>query len=167
MEFICVAVCAVLLVIIAVLLITGRHDDGGGSGSAIPAAGLVGGGDSGGATVSDYPDEATKNAIMAAELDIQPAAEDYVTEPTNGTVSVSSEYLRVRKGPNTTYDPIDQLANGAAVSILAQKNDWDLISYQGESGTAYGWCNGGYVIITAGTAAGGAAAPTDDANVEG
>ncbi len=165
LEIICVAVCAVLLIVIAVLIISGKRggDSGGNGGSSIPPAGEVGATGDGVTAVSTYPDEATKAAIMAADLDIFPAQEDYETEPTTGTVSVSSEYLRVRKGPNTTYDPVAQLPNGTTVSVFAKKNDWDLILYQSAEGPVYGWCSSGYLIITAGSAGTAAAAPATDA----
>ena len=167
LEVVCVCVCAALLVVIATMILTSRHKDSGtgSGGSAIPPAGEVASADgqSGGA-VSDYPDEATRSAIMAADLDIQPSPEDYVAQATTGTVSVSSEYLRLRKGPNTTYEPIAQMPNGTSVSVFATKNDWDLILYQGDDGPIYGWCSSEYVILTAGGAEGasGTAAPTDD-----
>lgn len=171
LEFICVLVCAVLLIVIAVMLFSHKRGGNEGSGnttSAIPPAGEVASadtndnntGNNGGVTASTYPDEATRAAIMAADLDIQPSPEDYVTEPTSGTVSVGSEYLRLRKGPNVTYDHIAQMPNGTTVSVFAKKNDWDLILYQGDDGPVYGWCSSEYVILTAGAAA--SAAPSDD-----
>ncbi len=162
MEIICVAICAVLLAFIAVMIIMNRGGVTGGSGggsSAIPPASQAAPAETPGTTQAPpYPDDATKAAIKAADLTIHPENEDYVTSSTTATVSVGNTALRMRKGPNTTYDQVGELPDETVVSVYAQKNDWYLVYYDGGETPVYGWCNGQYLILGPGTTT----APTDD-----
>ena len=165
MEIICVAICAVLLAFIAAMILINRGGvtkSSDNTGSAIPPAGQVAPADtsSGGTEDSTYPDEATKAAVKAADLTIQPENEDYMTSPTTATVSVGNTALRMRKGPNTTYDQVGEIPDEASVSVLAAKNDWYLVYYEGSEAPTYGWCNSQYLILGTGTTA--TTAPTDD-----
>ena len=170
MEIICIGLCAVLLVFIAAMMLSGPLGSRGGeNGSSVPPAGQVAPAenDGSGTPAATYPDEATKNAIMAADLSIKPENEDYMPGATSATVSVGSVSLRMRKGPNTTYDLIGEIPNEAVVSVYAAKNDWYLVLYTGDGSPVYGWCNSQYLILNsdAGTAAAGAGA--DDADSVG
>ncbi len=151
-ERICVVICLVLLIAIAVMLFTSRGSRSGSeAASAIPPAGEV----SPAAVIptgepqGSYPDDATRAEIEAAELDIPPMAEDYRSGPTTATVSVNSISLRLRKGPNTSYDEITSMPDGSKVEVFADKNDWSLVRYQGDEGAIYGWCSSTYLIIDA------------------
>ena len=157
-EFICIAVCAVLLVLIAVMIITSR---GGGSEPVNPTVPVAG--DANTTTTAStspspepesYPDADTLKAIAAAELEVYPEDSDYVSVPTTATVKVDSQTLRLRTGPSTTYvPPICNMEDGTEVDVFAIKNNWSLVLYKdGEDGPVYGWCSSEYLIVTSGAA---------------
>ncbi len=151
-ELVCVAICVLLLAAIAVMVFTGRHAGGGDeTQSAIPPAGeaVPAAATDTPAPVETYPDEATRAAIEAAELDIPPMEEDFREGPTTATVSVNSISLRLRKGPNTSYTEITSMPDGSKVEVFADKNDWSLVRYQAEDGPIFGWCSSTYLIIDA------------------
>ena len=159
-EFICIAVCAVLLVLIAVMIITGRRDSG--SEPANPTVPVAGDANTAG-TGADasptpepglYPDDETLAAIQKADLEVYPAESDYVSVPTTATVKVDSQSLRLRTGPSTTYvPPICNMEDGTTVDVFAIKNNWSLVLYKdGEDGPVYGWCSSEYLIVTSGAA---------------
>ncbi len=155
-EYICVAVCAALLVLIAVMIITGRNSGSTGSGggaSAIPPAGLASAAATASPEPAEYPPADVIAAIQAAELEIPPEDEEYVTVPTTATVKVSSSSLRLRTAPNTEYKEIARMPDGTELDIYATKNDWCLVRYEdSEKGTLYGWCSSEYLLITSGAA---------------
>lgn len=151
LELICVIICVVLLIAIAAMIFTSRRGGGGDTPSAIPPAGEAAPAlpTDTPAPVEAYPDEATRTAIEQAELDIPPMEEDFRDGPTTATVSVNSISLRLRKGPNTSYDEITSMPDGSKVEVFADKNDWSLVRYQAEDGPIYGWCSSTYLIIDA------------------
>ncbi len=152
LELVCVGICVVLLVAIAAMIFTSRQGGSGGdTPSAIPTAG-----EAAPAAATDtpapqetYPDESIRAAIEAADLDIPPMEEDFREGPTTATVSVNSVSLRLRKGPNTSYQEITSMPDGSKVEVFADKNDWSLVRYQGDEGAVYGWCSSTYLIIDA------------------
>ncbi len=147
MEMICIFICAALILTIAILFITGRGGEsapaGNSGGSALPAAGQVNAeNDQSGAAQASYPDAATLAAIQAAALEIPPDDADFIA-PVTATVSVGEGALRLRPGPNTSYTEITQMPDGSKVKIVAKKNEWDLVQYNGDT---WGWCSGEYLI---------------------
>ena len=162
MELVCVAICVVLLLLIAVMVFTGRRgSEGGDTQSAIPPAGEVSPAATATPEPEPYPDEDTKAAIMAADLDIQPMEEDYRAIPTTATVTVNvgAGTLRLRKGPNTSYDQIKlsngstvEMPNGTTLQVYADRDDFSLVLYETDDESVYGWCSSDYLLFTAGTA---------------
>lgn len=153
LEIICVAICAVLLVVIAIMVITGRGGSGDGGSSTIPTAGDASATATQPPVQADYPPDDVIQAIQAAELEIPPLDDEYVTVPTTATVRVNSTSLRLRTGPNTEYSIVTSMPNDTVVDIYAKKNDWCLVKFDDpEEGTVYGWCSSEYLFITAGAA---------------
>ena len=153
MEIICVGICAILLAAILILVFTGRKSGSAPTGSAMPPANEA-------QTVEatptpepvQYPDDATRAEIMAADLQVYPMEENYETVPTTGTVSVNSISLRLRMGPNTSYDVVDEMTNGTVVDVFARKDGFALVRYDGDEGAVYGWCSTDYLVLSAGSA---------------
>lgn len=154
MEIICIAVCVVLAIVLAVMLLTGNKKDSAGGDGFVPAANVAG--ETGSTLPASYPDEATKAAIQAADLSQYPDESDYVTVPTTAVVG-AAENLRLRKGPNSTFDELAQMPSNTRLEIFAKRSGWDLVRY---NNTTWGWCSAEYLIEDAtGTTpdAGGAA----------
>lgn len=153
LEIICVAVSAALLLLIAVMIVTSRGGGSGNGNSSIPPAGEASAAATPTPAPADYPPEAVIEAIQAAELEIPPGDDEYVTVPTTATVRVGSTALRLRTGPNTEYDVLTSMPNDTLVDIYAKKNDWCLVAFNdAEKGTIYGWCSSEYLFITTGAA---------------
>lgn len=51
-----------------------------------------------------------------------------------GKYKTTASYLRMRKGPSVTEDPILSIAEGTEVTVTEIKNDWGKITYLGETG---------------------------------
>lgn len=158
MEMICIGVCAALLILIAIMLFTGRGRSAQPTEPTtpgVPAANVANpaepgenGAASGENTVAgDYPSDDIKAQILAAELDFFPDEADYVTAPKTAKVSVGNVSLRLRTGPNVTYPEIAYMDNDSVVSVYAERDDWKLVLYNGDT---WGWCSGQYLIITEG-----------------
>ncbi len=155
MELICIGVCAVLIIAIAILFITGRRDKNPRTTDpTVPQAGeVVTATPEPEQELEPYPDDATKQAIMASDIEVQPADLDYVKAPETATVTVGvgNKTLRLRTGPNTSYHQLAEMPNGSTVDVFAKKDDWVLVRYESDDGTLYGWCSKTYLITTSGT----------------
>ena len=155
MELICIGVCAVLIIAIIILFITGRRDKTTRQADpTVPQAGEVVTATPEPETETEpYPDDATKDAIMASDIEVQPADLDYVKAPETATVTVGvgNKTLRLRTGPNTSYHQLAEMPNGSTVDVFAKKDDWALVRYESDDGTLYGWCSESYLITTSGT----------------
>lgn len=90
-----------------------------------------------------YPDDTVRAAIAAAALEETPSDTEYVSEATTATVKTNGGVLRVRKGTSTSFDIITTVTNGTSVEVYALKNNWALVSHDGQ----YGWCSTQYLTM--------------------
>lgn len=88
-----------------------------------------------------YPDEATKEEIAAANLDVFPEDGDYVTAPKKVTVSTSGSVLNLRRGPGQNYGQVSSIDNGTSTDVYAYKNGWALVKHN----DVWGWCSNDYL----------------------
>ncbi|MBR5234262.1 MAG: SH3 domain-containing protein [Clostridia bacterium] len=56
------------------------------------------------------------------------------TEFVPGKYKITASYLRMRKGPDVTYDPILSIAEGTQVTVTEVSDDWGKITYLGQTG---------------------------------
>lgn len=143
MQLVCTIACIVLAFLIVLMIVTGRGARAGKQEQAqVPTAATA---EPLAATPSPspepYPDEETRAGIEGALLDIFPAEEDYVSEPTSAVID-SSVGLRLRMGPATSYDQVVMMDDGAELPVYAIRDDWAFVVYNGES---YGWCSTEYL----------------------
>ncbi len=142
MEIICIAICVALAILIAVMLITGRRGQAEQeTPSAIPSAAAVEPAATPTPTPEPFPDQATRDAIAAADLQIYPDDLDYTDGPISAQVSVNTVPLKLRTGPNTTYSELAQMPDDTELTIYAKKNNWALVLY----GETWGWCSTEYL----------------------
>lgn len=143
MQLICVIICVVLALLITILLITGRKKTSDlEEEAALPTPEAV-------TTVEPSPtpepavyvDDAVRAEIEAANLEVFPADEDYVTASTSATVSTNSG-LNLRRGPASSYGQIVLMANNAKLEVYAHKNGWALVKYNGDT---WGWCSSEFI----------------------
>lgn len=139
MQLVCTIACVVLVFLIVLMISTGREERASRKEQAqVPAATTA---EPLAATPSPspepYPTEEIRAGIEGALLDIFPAEEDYVKEPTTAVIS-SSVGLRLRMGPATSYDQVVMMDDGAEIPVYAIRDDWAFVLYNGES---YGWCS--------------------------
>lgn len=159
MEMVCVGICVVLLAAILVMVFTGKRSDNTQPGASVPPAGDAQVAETAPtAEPEPYPDDETRTAIMAADLQVFPMDENYESVPTTGTVSVTSTSLRLRKGPNTSYEQTElsdgskaEMANGTVVDVYARKDGFALVGYNDNGATVYGWCSADYLVLSAGS----------------
>jgi len=139
MQLVCTIACVVLVFLIVLMISTGREERVSRKEQAqVPAATTA---EPLAATPSPspepYPTEEIRAGIEGALLDIFPAEEDYVKEPTTAVIS-SSVGLRLRMGPATSYDQVVMMDDGAKIPVYAIRDDWAFVVYNDES---YGWCS--------------------------
>ena len=145
MQIACTIACVVLAFLIALMIFSGREERAGRKEQAqVPAAATA---EPQMATPSPspepYPTEEIRAGIEGALLDIFPAEEDYVSEPTTAVID-SGVGLRLRMGPATSYDQVVMMDNGAEIPVYAIRDDWAFVVYNDES---YGWCSIDYLDI--------------------
>lgn len=145
MQLMCTIACVVLLILIVLMLFTGREERASRKEQAqVPTAATA---EPLEATPSPspepYPTEEIRAAIEGALLDIFPAEEDYVHQPTTAVID-SGMGLRLRMGPATSYDQVVMMDEEAEVPVYAIRDDWAFVVYNDES---YGWCSTEYLDI--------------------
>lgn len=162
MELVCVAICVVLLAAILVMVFTGRNNESSPSGTSVPPPSEAETAETEPTPEPEqYPDDDTRAAIMAADLQVFPMDENYEAVPTTGTVSVNGTSLRLRKGPNTSYEQTElsdgskaEMSNGTVVDVYARKDGFALVGYNDNGTTVYGWCSADYLVLSAGNSIG-------------
>lgn len=145
MQLMCTIACVVLIFLIALMVITGREDRAGRKEQAqVPTAATAEPLETKPSpTPEPYPTEEIRAAIEGALLDIFPAEEDYVRQPTTAVID-SGMGLRLRMGPATSYDQVVMMDEDAEVPVYAIRDDWAFVVYNDES---YGWCSTEYLDI--------------------
>ena len=145
MQLMCTIACVVLLFFIVLMILTGREDRASRKEQEqMPAAAMAELQETAPSpTPEPYPTEEIRAAIEGALLDIFPAEEDYVHQPTTAVID-SGMGLRLRMGPATSYDQVVMMDEDAEVPVYAIRDDWALVVYNDES---YGWCSTEYLDI--------------------
>lgn len=88
----------------------------------------------------DYIIEAEE---VSEQEDLDAAAEE-VTEDSQETLVVDVDYLRLRSGPSTDHEILEQLMKGDLLKLIAIEGEWvKVITPDGEEG----WVHGDYVLI--------------------
>lgn len=145
MQLMCTIACVVLLFLIVLMILTGREDRASRKEQEqMPAAAMAELQETAPSpTPEPYPTEEIRAAIEGALLDIFPAEEDYVHQPTTAVID-SGMGLRLRMGPATSYDQVVMMDEDAEVPVYAIRDDWAFVVYNDES---YGWCSTEYLDI--------------------
>lgn len=145
MQLMCTIACVVLVFLIVLMIITGREDRASRKEQAqVPTAATAEPVEmTPSPSPEPYPTEEIRAAIEGALLDIFPAEEDYVSQPTTAVVD-SGIGLRLRMGPATSYDQVVMMDEDAEVPVYAIRDDWAFVVYNDES---YGWCSTEYLDI--------------------
>lgn len=145
MQLMCTIACVVLLFLIVLMILTGREDrESRKEQEQVPAAAMAKLQETAPSpTPEPYPTEEIRAAIEGALLDIFPAEEDYVHQPTTAVID-SGMGLRLRMGPATSYDQVVMMDEDAEVPVYAIRDDWAFVVYNDES---YGWCSTEYLDI--------------------
>ena len=71
-----------------------------------------------------------RSALASAALACMMAVSAYAAE--SGVIS--ADVVNARKGPGTSYDRVEQLAKGKAVSVLGEENGWYKIKWNNSTG---------------------------------
>ena len=143
LRLISIIVCVVLAILLAVLIISGRKGaEPAVEEPAIPAAPTAEPAEpTATPVVILYPEETVRAEIAAADLDVFPEDEEYVTEETTAKVSTNGSVLKLRRGPGTSYNQIGSMDNGTEVAVYARHDGWALVKH----GDTWGWCSDQYL----------------------
>lgn len=144
MQVVCIVICAVLALLLVIMLVSGRSRKNKEAEEVLPTPVAETVVTPEPVTTPEpvlYPDAATREEIAAANLEVFPADEDYVTEAKTVTVSTSGSSLNMRRGPGQSYGQVSSLDNRTEVSVYAYKNGWALVKHNG----IWGWCSNDYL----------------------
>lgn len=144
MQRICLIVAVALVILIIIVVASGRGDkeEAVVEETATPVAETIAPVQpTATPVVNTYPDDSVRAAIEAADLDVFPSDDEYVSEATTMTVKTNGSDLRSRKGNSTNYSIVSYISNGTSLEVYAIKSNWALVVYDGK----YGWCSTEYL----------------------